>query len=162
MKEWVDLLSKFLPHRPDAGQWLLGELGRSPTILRELLLSPVEVVRDATGRVIVAALKQVMMVARGRGGDREDGVDDPYLAVYTIMMEEEEQDDEGAKGFVAVGREAAAVEREDDGRLARKMVRGCGAGVEVEAFVGSGCRARRLDCVSDGLLGFERLFLFAR
>ncbi len=139
MAWWAELLCNILPHRADACLWLLNELGRCPTILKELVLSPEETVRYTAASVAAAALRQCMLTARGAGeGERSVGNDDVYLAAYTAAAEERDRQEaetflggggqggEGlAQGFVAVGQAGAASETQNaDTLLAQKTVRG--------------------------------------
>lgn len=133
MAHWAELLSNILPHRLDACLWLLSELGRFPTILKELVLSPEDSVRQAVAVVAGVALRQCMLTASGAGdgGRSEGGGDDVYRAAYMAAAREQEDEylgwQEGenvAQGFVAVGQGDVATEAEDDDtRLARKTVR---------------------------------------
>eukprot|EP00903_Cladosiphon_okamuranus_P019913 g18301.t2 len=126
MAHWAELLRNILPHHSDACVWLLSELGRSPTILKELVLSPDDSVRQAAAAVAGVALHQCMLTASGARdrGKSEDGNDDVYRAAY-LEQEQEYLGWQGgenlAHGFVAVGQEDVAAEAEDDdARLARK------------------------------------------
>lgn len=132
MAHWAELLRNILPHRLDACLWLLNELGRFPTILKELVLSPEDTVRQAVALVAGVALRQCMLTASGAGdgGRSEDGNDDVYRAAYMAAVREQEEfvgwqgGEKLAQGFVAVGQEDVAAEAEDDdARLARKTVR---------------------------------------
>jgi len=93
MAWWAELLCNILPHRSDACLWLLNELGRSPTILKELVLSPEETVRYAAASVAAAALRQCILTAGGAGDGGRSGVgnDDVYLAAYTAATEEQDR-----------------------------------------------------------------------
>lgn len=133
MAHWAELLRNILPHHSDACLWLLSELGRFPTILKELVLSPDDSVRQAAAAVAGVALHQCMLTASGTGdgGKSEDGNDDVYRAAYMAAAREQEEEYLGwqeaeilAQGFVAVGQEDVAAEAEDDdASLARKTVR---------------------------------------
>lgn len=133
MAHWAELLSKVLPNRSDACLGLLSELGRFPIILKELVLSQEESVRQAAAAVAGVALRQCMLTASGAGdgGRAEDGNDDAYRAAYVASAGEQADDHLGwqggenlAQGFVAVGQGDVAAEAEDDdARLARKTVR---------------------------------------
>ena len=67
MNDCVSLLTRDLPPQPDACCWLLSMLRRFPATLKELLLSPEDAVREASGLVIKAALKGAMLAAGGAG-----------------------------------------------------------------------------------------------
>lgn len=135
MAHWAELLRNTLLHRSDACLLLLSELGRFPTILKELVLSPEDSVRHAAGVVAGVALGKCMLTASGAGdgGRSEDGNDDAYRAAYMAAAREQEEEYLGwqggenlAQGFFAVGQEDVDVATEaedDDARLARKTVR---------------------------------------
>lgn len=132
MAWWAELLCNILPHRSDACLWLLNELGRCPTILKELVLSPEETVRHAATCIAAAALRQCMLTTSDAGND------DVYLAAYTAAAEEQDRQEaemflggggQGgeslAQGFVAVGQADVASEAQDDDTLlVQKTVRG--------------------------------------
>lgn len=135
MAHWAELLRNTLLHRSDACLWLLSELGRFPTILKELMLSPEDSVRHAAAVVAGVALRKCMLTASGAGdgGRPEDGNDDAYRAAYLAAAREQEEEYLGwqggeklAQGFVGVGQEdvdVGAEAEDDDARLARKTVR---------------------------------------
>lgn len=83
MSECVLLLNRDLPAQPDACCWLLSMLRRFPATLKELLLSPEDAVRAASGRVIKAALEGAMRAAGGAGDKGGGETEDAYLAAYT-------------------------------------------------------------------------------
>lgn len=136
MTQWAEMLSNYLPNRSDACRWLLNELGHFPTILKELLLSPDETVRQAAASVADTALRRCMLAAGGGGGGggRSQGRDsDASLGLYAAAAEEQErQEAEGlnwgqdlGEGFVAVGQGGVATDPQgDDTSLAQKTVRG--------------------------------------
>lgn len=138
MTQWAEMLRKHLPYRPDACRWLLSELGRSPTILKELLLSAEEAVRQAAASVADAALRQCMLAAGGGGGGEcggvsQDGVGDVYLEAYTAAVEEQDRleaeefnwGQDLGEGFVAMGQGSVDTGAQDDGTsVAQKTVRG--------------------------------------
>lgn len=134
MTQWAEMLRNNLPHRSDACRWLLSELGHFPTILKELLLSPEETVRQAAASVADAALRQCMLTAGGAGGGgrSQDGEGDAYLAAYTAAAEEQDRQEaerfdwgqDLGQGFVAVGQGGVATDaQDDDTSLAQKTVR---------------------------------------
>lgn len=133
MGHWAGLLRNILPHRSDACVWLLSELDHFPTVLKELVLSREDSVRQAVAVVAGVALRQCMLTASGARdrGRLEDVNDDVYRAAYMAAAREQEDDNLGwqgeehlAQGFVAVGQGDVAAEAEDgDARLARKTVR---------------------------------------
>lgn len=92
MIHWAEFLRKYIPSRPDVCLWLLGELGRSPLSLRELLLAPDETVRNAATVVIIAALRRVVVAAGGGGGREGGGVEDVYLPAHAAMVLQDEEE----------------------------------------------------------------------
>eukprot|EP00752_Nemacystus_decipiens_P004045 g3704.t1 len=160
MAHWAELLRNTLSHRSDACLWLLGELGRFPTILKELVLSPEDSVRHAAAVLAGVALRKCMLIASGAGdgGRPEHGNGDVYRAAYMAAAREQEEEEypewQGggenlAQGFVALGQEdvdVAAEAEDDDARLARKTGLLSIWGGRQEAMapshrVHSGCRA---------------------
>lgn len=102
MRQWSPVLKKNLQTRPDACCWLLNELARSHSTtensLKELLLSPDDIVRHSTMTVCCSALRGAAFAAGGGGSNdgcgRENGDAmseyDVYRRAYTAEMEEEE------------------------------------------------------------------------
>lgn len=148
MSECVMLLTRDLPAQPDACCWLLNMLRRFPATLKELLLSTEDVVREASGLVVQAALKGAMLAA-GAAGDQGGGeTEDAYLAAYTAVAEaavdavamegeegerEEEDSSRGSSGSTEEGPPVVAVGHRPtprgeggmaDGRLVKRTV--CG------------------------------------
>ena len=148
MSECVMLLTRDLPAQPDACCWLLSMLRSVPATLKELLLSPEDAVRKASGSVVNAALKGAMLAASAAGDQGGREAEDAYLAAYTAVAkaevdaadmegEEGEREDEGSSRGSSSSTEeepaAVAVEHRPtppgeggvgDGRLVKRTV--CG------------------------------------
>lgn len=118
MKRWTERLQAWLPVRPRACRWLLNEMFRSSTSLRELMLCHDESVRETAKKVLGTALNQASISAGGGEGGDPSGK--AYVEALDAVRDElqnrgpdDEADDLGG-GFVTVGHASTLPERGQD------------------------------------------------